>query len=225
MNFDIIAQVRLKSTRLPAKVLLKFNNENFLSLFLKNMKKVGSVRKIIIACPDDEYKELFKFFAKKTGVNFFFLKGDENNVLKRYYYCAKKYSSKNIIRITSDCPFINPIIVNKMIKHYQINNLDFLTNNKPRFIPHGFDCEIISFRLLQKTFKVAKNKFQKEHVTPWIYQHYYKDINYLKIFESNYSKKKLTLDTPLDYLYFLKNEKILNKISHQTNFEQYLKKL
>ena len=72
MIFDIIAQVRLKSTRLPAKVLLKFNNENFLSLFLKNMKKVGSVRKIIIACPDDEYKELFKFFAKKTGVNFFF---------------------------------------------------------------------------------------------------------------------------------------------------------
>lgn len=225
MSFDIITQVRYKSTRLPAKILLNFLNENFLTYFVNNLKKTKQIRKIILACPNDEYSNIFKFFCKKLNIDFFSLKGDENNVLKRYFYCAKKFSSKNIIRITSDCPFINPLIIDQMIKFYKKNQLEFLTNNKPRLVPLGFDCEILSFNLLEKTFFSAKKKYDTEHVTPWIYNNIFKKKNCIKIFENDYSNIRITLDTTKDYLYFINNSSLLKKVSTKKKIEPLLKKL
>ena len=226
MIFDIITQVRFKSTRLPGKIFLKFLDTNFLSFFIANLKKIKNVRKVILACPDDEYKDIFVLFAKKLKVDIFFLKGDPNNVLKRYFYCAKKFSSPNIIRITSDCPFINPFLVSRMIKIYQNNKVNFLTNNKPRLVPHGFDCEIIKFQLLKKTYNSAKKKDEKEHVTPWIYKNYFdKKRNYTGLLKKNYSHLRLTLDTPSDYLFFLKNSKILKSIATKKKFQPYFNKI
>lgn len=225
MTFDIITQVRYNSKRLPAKVLLNFLNKNFLIYFINNLKKTRYVRKIILACPNDKYSEIFKFYSKKLSIDFFSLTGSENDVLRRYFYCAKKFSSKNIIRVTSDCPFINPLIINKMIEYYKAYNLEFLTNNKPRFVPLGFDCEIFSFNLLKKNFYLAKSKHEKEHVTPWIYSNIFKEKNNIRIFRRKYSNIRLTLDTVKDYLFFIKNSKILKKISTQKKIEFNLNKL
>ena len=171
MPFDIIIQARFNSTRLPQKILYKFYDKTFLEFLIKNLKKIKNVRHIIIASPYGGLNKIFEKISKRNNVKFFSSKKiEENNLLSRYYYCAKKYKSKNIIRITSDCPFINGIIVKKMILFYKKNKLNFLTNNKPRNIPLGFDCEILSFTLLEQTFKMAKSKFDKEHVTPWIYK-------------------------------------------------------
>jgi len=225
MSFDIITQVRYKSTRLPAKILLNFTNENFLSFFLKNLKKTKQVRKVILACPKDEYSEIFEFFCKKLNIDFFSIEGSENDVLRRYFNCAKKFSSKNIIRITSDCPFINPLVITQMIKFYRKNRLQFLTNNKPRFIPHGFDCEIFSFNLLKKSFLSADSKYDREHVTPWMYNNIFKKKNYIQIFDNDYSKLRLTLDTIKDYVYFMNNDKALKNIATKKNMKLFLNKL
>ena len=115
MNFDIITQVRYGSSRLPGKVLLNFDKSNFLIYFILNLKKIKDVNKIILACPNDEYINIFNLIAKKLKIKIFAYKGSENNVLDRYYMCAKKFSSQNIIRITSDCPFINIHLVKNMI--------------------------------------------------------------------------------------------------------------
>lgn len=212
-NFDIISQVRFKSTRLPGKILLRFKNQSFLDYFLKNLKKIRGIRKIILACPKDEYSDIFKFISKKNSINIFIFKGDENNVLERYYRCAKKFKSDNIIRITSDCPFIPPSLVQKMIKYYSKNNIDFLTNNKPRLVPHGFDCEILSFKTLKKIFINAKKAYDKEHVTSWFYRNVFKkEINYTPIISKNFSKIRLTLDTPKDYLQYINDEKLFKKV-------------
>jgi spore coat polysaccharide biosynthesis protein SpsF len=225
MSFDIIIQARYKSTRLPAKILLKFSNDNFLCFLLKNLKKIKQVRKVILACPKDEYSEIFEFFCKKLKFDFFSLEGSEDDVLKRYFYCAKKFSSKNIIRITSDCPFINPLVITQMIKFYKKNKLQFLTNNKPRFIPHGFDCEIFSSNLLKKSFLSAYSKYDREHVTPWMYNNFFKKKNYIQVFHHNYSHLRLTLDTIKDYIYFLNNDKTLKNIATQKNIKLFLNKL
>tara|TARA_B100001057_G_C22811420_1_gene935584 strand:+ start:1185 stop:1868 length:684 start_codon:yes stop_codon:yes gene_type:complete len=225
MNFDIITQVRYGSSRLPGKVLLNFDKSNFLIYFILNLKKIKDVNKIILACPNDEYIDIFNLIAKKLKIKIFAYKGSENNVLDRYYMCAKKFSSQNIIRITSDCPFINIHLVKNMINFYKKEKLLFLTNNKPRFIPHGFDCEIMHNSILKKARFEAKTKYDKEHVTPWIYKNYFKRKENIKILKKNYSNIRITIDTPKDYLFFQKNKRILKKIALEKNFEKYFNKL
>ena len=225
MNFDLITQVRYGSSRLPAKVLLNYKKSNLLTFFISNLKKIKNINRIIIACPNDIYTDIFKSISMKLGVELFSYSGNQNNVLNRYYMCAKKYSSENIIRITSDCPFINIEMVKHMINFYKKKKLLFLSNNKPRYVPHGFDCEIFHFSILQKAKVKAKSNYEKEHVTPWIYKNYFNKTNNVKILKKNYSDIRITIDTPDDYLFFLKNEKILNKISRDKNFTKHLKKL
>ena len=113
-----------------------------------------------------------------------------------------------------------------MMNHYKKNNLKFLTNNKPRFVPHGFDCEIISFEYLKKYYLFSKSNFDKEHPTQWIYRNIFKKKNEsIKLFKSNISKVRLTLDYPSDFHYFLKNIDILSRISKNSNYEYLCKRL
>ncbi len=119
MNFDLITQVRYASSRLPAKVLLNYDKTNLLTFFILNLKKIKNINRIILACPNDRFVSIFKLLAKKLNVNLFSYDGNEKNVLDRYYMCAKKYSSDNIVRITSDCPFINIEMVKNMINFYK----------------------------------------------------------------------------------------------------------
>jgi spore coat polysaccharide biosynthesis protein SpsF len=225
MSFDIIIQCRFSSTRLKGKILYEFDNSSFLDFLLKNIKKAKTIKNVIIAVPSDKYIELFRLVAKKNKVKFFFTnKADEKDVLKRYYLCSKKFKSKNIIRVTSDCPFLNPIIIDKMVNYYKKNKLNFLTNNEPRYLPHGFDCEIIKSDLLKEMHLKAKNPYEREHVTPWIYTNIFKKENNFKIIEENLSKVRLTLDYDKDYIKFKKNVELLKKISQRPNYLTFLKK-
>jgi spore coat polysaccharide biosynthesis protein SpsF len=225
MKFDIITQVRYTSTRLPGKVLLNFGKTCFLNFFISNLKKIKGINSIIVACPDDKFIKIFRSISYELGVKLFAYKGSENNVLDRYYACSKKFSCENIIRVTSDTPIINIFIIKDMINFYKKKKLSFLSNNKPRFIPHGFDCEIFHHSILNKAKLHAKTKYEKEHVTPWMYKNCFTKKNTIKIIKKNYSDIRITIDTPKDYLFFKKNEKILKKIATTKNYESYLGQL
>jgi len=223
MKFDIIIQCRFGSKRFRGKILYDFENGSFLDYLCENLKTNLKVNNIILATPSDNFTKIFGQIAKKNNVKHFFSKNvKENDLLKRYYLCAQKFKSENIIRITSDCPFINPEIIKKMIAHYKKNKLKFLTNNRPRYVPHGFDCEIIDKNLLKQTYLKAKSKFEKEHVTPWIYKNIFNKKNSLKVVEKNLSKFRLTIDYEKDYINFKRNIVSLKKISLNKNFEKYL---
>ena len=223
MKFDIIIQCRFGSKRFRGKILYDFENGSFLDYLCENLKKNLKINSIILATPNDNFTKIFGQIAKKNNVKHFFSKNiKENDLLKRYYLCAQKFKSENIIRITSDCPFINPEIIKKMMAHYKKNKLKFLTNNRPRYVPHGFDCEIIDKNLLKQTYLKAKSKFEKEHVTPWIYKNFFNKKNNLKIVEKNLSKFRLTIDYEKDYINFKRNAVSLKKISLNKNFEKYL---
>ena len=116
MNFDTIIQARMNSSRLPNKVLLNYKDLTPLSILIKRLKKSKYLKRIIIATTKKRIDNKIVKFCIKNKI--FFFRGDENNVLKRYYLTAKKFKVKRIIRITSDCPFVDYRILDKMIKNF-----------------------------------------------------------------------------------------------------------
>ena len=120
MKFDIILQARYNSKRLPGKMLLKLDNSTVIEFLVKNLKKIKLVNKICLAVPDDKFAKIFKKIAKKNKIVFYVAKNiKERDVLSRFYFCAKKNSLQNILRITPDCPFINIYLVSFMIKYFK----------------------------------------------------------------------------------------------------------
>jgi len=166
-----IVQARMGSTRLPGKVLKNLSkNYSVLGLLIERLKISKELDKIIIATTSNENNKAIIEEVKKYNVDWYI--GDEENVLKRYYDAAKKYKLNIIIRITSDCPFVDPKILDDMIKFYKLNSYDYIRNvDETTNFSRGFEIEIFNFEALEKAFKNAKSKPEKEHVTYYLYTH------------------------------------------------------
>lgn len=188
-SYSVIVQARLSSARLPSKVLISVQGKKIIELIIERLKKSKLIDKIIIAIPKNQQNNKLKVFLKKKNIIIF--SGSEKNVLKRYYEAAKKYKIKNIIRITADCPFVDSQIIDKMIKYFDKNKFEYLTNRIDANFPDGLDIEIFKFKTLQKVNKIAKKKDHKEHVTQFIYENekmfkigkykYYEDFSHLRL--------------------------------------------
>ena len=142
MKTTIIIQARVSSTRFPSKVLKKIQGLSIIELIVKRLKKAKLVNDIIVATPNNkENKILIKHLIKK---NIRYFCGSENDVLSRYYFAAKKNNSKIIIRITGDCPIVDPKIVDEFISNFKKNNYDYLSNTNPWTFPDGLDVEVFN---------------------------------------------------------------------------------
>ena len=170
-KIGVIIQARMGSTRLPGKILKTlFNNETVLDVLIKRLKLSKQIDEIIIATTPKEENSVIIDKAKAHNISFFI--GDENNVLKRYYDTAKQFKINLIVRITSDCPFTDPKIIDDMIHFYLSSNYDYIRNvdGKTNF-PIGVDVEIFSFKILEKIYQLAESEEEKEHVTKYILNH------------------------------------------------------
>ena len=137
-------------------------------------------------------------FAKKNKIDFFI--GDEDDVLDRYYQAAKSFKGDIIIRITSDCPLIDPKIIDQLLEIYFEGNYEYLSNVHPPTYPDGYDTEIFSFKALEKAWKKAKLPSEREHVTPYIWKNLTKEFTIKNVVNKiDYSKYRLTVDTPEDF--------------------------
>tara|TARA_Y100000590_G_C15639764_1_gene984482 strand:+ start:388 stop:1374 length:987 start_codon:yes stop_codon:yes gene_type:complete len=201
-NIHCIVQARLKSSRLPGKIFLTGYKKSLIDHLIERLKFSKKLSKIIIAAPENKDHTFFKDFFKKKKVNIFY--GDEINVLKRYFECAKKFKSDIIVRVTSDSPLIDHRIIDEMIVYFKKNNFDYLSNSHPPYYPNGLYVEIFTFETLEKSYLNSFQKFQKEHVTPYIWKN--PGIFNIKNFKSKYIKKninkdmRLTLDYIEDYI-------------------------
>lgn len=203
MKIDVIIQARMTSTRLPGKVLMELQHKTMLEHIVNRLRLSHYINDIIIATTNNKEDEPIVKLAKKN--NFKYYQGSEENVLERYYYAAQKYGSEIIIRITSDCPLVDYEIVDKMLvifmEKYNENNVDFLSNTDvvEATFPRGLDVEIFTFKALKKAFLEAEKDYQKEHVTPYIYENpdKFKLNGYIN--EFNYSVYRLTVDTIEDF--------------------------
>lgn len=178
----VMIQARSSSTRLPDKALKKIEGKPIIWHIINRAKKIKSAEQIIIITTRKKEDKIFLEIAKDNGVLGF--QGSEKDLLERHYQCALKYNADPIIRITSDCPLIDPYIVEKMIQIYLKNNYDYVTNREPPTYPDGLDTEIFSFDALKKANRYAKLRSEREHVNPYIVKHPQK----FKIFNYRYRK-------------------------------------
>ncbi|MBN1800510.1 MAG: glycosyltransferase family protein [Candidatus Lokiarchaeota archaeon] len=170
-KIGVIVQARMGSTRLPGKILkILHEKERVIDILIKRLKLSKKLDEIIIATTPDIKNEAIIEVATEHEVKSFV--GDEDNVLSRYFYAAKKFNLDVIIRITSDCPFVDPMILDDMINFFQSNNYDYVRNvDETTNFPRGFEIEIFSSKVLSEIFTEAKTKPEKEHVTYYIYTH------------------------------------------------------
>jgi glutamate-1-semialdehyde 2,1-aminomutase len=195
MKTIAIIQARYSSTRLPGKILNKIGNKTILEILFLRVKKSKLLDKIVVACSTNKKDQKIIDICRKNNIDFF--KGSENNVLDRYYKCAKKFKAKNIVRITSDCPFTDAKLLDDIIKLFDKKKVDYASNNNPPTFPDGLDLEIFTFKSLRKAWINSKENSEKEHVTPYIINN--DDFKKTNLFENkDYSNLRLTLDEKVD---------------------------
>jgi len=162
-----IIQVRMSSTRLPGKVLKKLNGITVLESLLNQLNYSKLLNDKIIATTSNSEDDVIFNFCKSKEIKCY--RGSQDDVLDRYYNCAKKFSINTIIRITSDCPLMDPQVIDDVIDFYLKNSYDYVNNFYKRTYPYGNDVEIFSIKVLEKVWEKATKPSEREHVTPYIY--------------------------------------------------------
>ena len=192
-----IIQARVNSTRLPKKVLKNIDDKKKVLEFIINQVKYSKkIDKIVIATTTKNDDDIITMISKKNNCDYF--RGSEKDVLDRYYYCAKKFNFDSIVRITSDCPLIDPQIIDNVIEKFESKNYDYVTNTFPRTFPKGLDVEIFSFTTLEQMWREAKLPSEREHVTQFILNHNKFRIGNIE-YNNNLSNLRWTLDQKEDF--------------------------
>ena len=166
MKVVAIVQARMGSTRLPGKVLKPISGKPLIELLLRRLSNSVKINEIVIAtsnAPEDD--ELQKFIET---LGYKCTRGSKKNVLNRYYEAAKQTCADIIVRITGDCPLIDPVLVDQCIESFIKSNVDYFSNTDPRTYPDGLDISVMSFKSLEKANSEAVSEFEKEHVVPYI---------------------------------------------------------
>lgn len=184
------------SKRLPGKIFFKINKIPIIGILIDRLSKSKLIDKIVIATSKDTNNTILKKYLKNKKIDFY--SGSETNVLSRFINIINKEMPSIIVRITGDCPLIDPVIVDQCIKIYKNKNVDYVSNVNPPTFPDGFDVEVINPKALINSYKSDKSKSNKEHVT-----HYIRNSNkYLKFnykLKKNYSDLRVTLDNNNDF--------------------------
>lgn len=171
MKTVAIVQARTGSTRLPRKVLLDLAGAPVLTRVVNRTSRAITLDEVVVATttnPEDE--EIVRLCISSGWLCF---RGSENDVLDRYYWIARECQADVIVRITSDCPMIEPEIVDLCVQSFfQSSSVDYVSNTlPPRNFPRGLDVEVMSFEALERAWHEDRNPAWREHVTPYIYRH------------------------------------------------------
>jgi spore coat polysaccharide biosynthesis protein SpsF len=203
MKIVAIVQARTSSTRLPGKILMELpygGGMTVLQQVIRRLKKSKRLKDIIVATTTDEIDEKIVRLAEKENVKWF--RGSPDDVLARYYAAAKESGLDIVVRVTSDCPCIDPGIVDWVVEKHLTAKADFTSTALHRTFPRGLDVEILSFDALKKTHYEAVEASEREHVCPYIYK---SKPQMFKICDVQAPEKfcgpdiRITLDTVEDY--------------------------
>ena len=225
MKILAITQARIGSTRLPEKILKTINGESLLEMHLKRIQQSKLITKLKVATTTEPDANKIVSVASKLKIEVY--KGSVENVLERFYKTAVTEKPDWVVRLTSDCPLIDPAEIDNVINFAINNDLDYASNTlKPTF-PDGIDVEAFKFSVLEKAYKEAKLKSELEHVTSYIW----KNSSFMggSLFKSDcvmyhddYSKIRLTVDTHEDFLVI---EALVNILGTDRSWMDYVKTL
>jgi len=198
INITAIIQARLGSTRLPGKTMKELAGKPLLGHLISRIKKSKYIEDIIIATTTQERDDRIVQFAAENNLKFF--RGDEDDVLDRFYQAAVTWQCETIVRVTPDCPMLDPQITDRVILEYLSGRYDYVCNVMPPTYPDGLDTEVFSFQALARAWREAKLLSEREHVTAYIVKHpdLFKLGNVSKE-GKNISWMRWTVDTQNDY--------------------------
>lgn len=223
MNVVAIIQARMGSNRLPRKVLLKLYGKTILEHVVERVSCARRVEKVIVATTVKNEDSDIADLAMKAGYAMY--RGSENDVLDRYYQSAKAYNVEHIVRITADCPVIDPQIIDSVVEYYFKNKADYGSNILDETFPDGEDVEVFSFETLEKAWQKAELPSDREHVTPYIRRNKrsFKLASYTN--KVDLSGKRWTLDQEEDYRFLKEIFKKLYRSNPQFGMNDILKVL
>lgn len=200
MTIGVIVQARMGSTRLPGKVLMPLAGRSVLAWVLERCSAIPGIDGVCCAIPQGIADEDVAREARLCGVPVF--RGTEHDVLYRYYCAASAFGFDTVMRITSDCPFVDPLLCSRVLGMLTDADVDYACNNLPPSWPHGLDCEAMSFDWLARAAREADEPYDREHVTPYIRRHPEALRANLARPQASAYHHRWTLDTRLD-LWFL----------------------
>lgn len=185
----------MSSSRLPKKVLLPLAGRPVLQHIVERLNHSKIIDQIIVATSTDHSDDPIEVWCQKAEVPFF--RGELLDVLDRYYRAATEYEANPIVRITADCPAIDPVIVDEVINGYLSGEYDGYSLAGE--FPKGLDCQVFSYPALEKAWKEAKLLYDREHVGPYIENnpHLFNTGKHFRF--KDLSKHRWTLDEPEDY--------------------------
>jgi glutamate-1-semialdehyde 2,1-aminomutase len=212
MRVIAIIQARLDSIRFPKKVLEKIDNKKLINFLIMRILLSKQVNQIVVAIPNNKKNvELEKVLIKNKKIYLF--KGNNNNVLDRYYKAAKKYNADYIVRITADCPFTDPNLIDELVIKVK-QGYDYVSNTLNPTFPDGFDVEVFKMKSLELAYRNAKKKYDLEHVTPYLKRN--KNIKKFNLkLKENFSDIRVTVDYKND---LIRIKKILIELRKKEKF-------
>jgi spore coat polysaccharide biosynthesis protein SpsF len=222
MKILAITQARIGSTRLPAKIIKRINGETLLEIHLKRIQKSKLISKLKVATTTEAEDLTIVEICSKLNIAAY--KGSVNDVLERFYLAAKPENPDWIVRLTSDCPLIDSLLIDSIVQMAVISDCDYVSNTLNPTFPDGLDIEVFKFSALEKAFTEATMKSDHEHVTPYIWRN--SSLKGGKIFTSqsfendvDYSQIRMTVDKLEDFLVI---ESLVNALGLNCTWEAYV---
>lgn len=194
MRTVVIVQARMTSTRLPGKVMMQLGGKPALQHVLERSKMIPGQNGVILAMPDSKSSDIMISLAHRLLVGIHL--GSELDVLQRYHDAATRANADVIMRITADCPLLDPEVCGRVIELRRLKQCDYASNCWPRSFPQGLDCEVFTMDALNMAVKNATEAYDHEHVTPWMVRNCTK-FN-LASGRFDLAKHRWTLDTQKD---------------------------
>lgn len=195
----IITQARMTSTRLPGKVAINVLGKPLLEHHLERLKRSSLASQVAVATTTNSSDDIIVKISEGLGITVY--RGSEDDVLARYYHAALKFDADIVVRVTSDCPLIDPAVVDKTIAHYLSlkPDIDYVSNCRlKQTYPRGMDTEVFSFPSLKLAYEQTKEPFEREHVTPFLWQHPEQFMLSNVEHDIDISHYRWTVDTPED---------------------------
>jgi glutamate-1-semialdehyde 2,1-aminomutase len=189
-------QARMGSVRLPNKVMKIVNGKPLIEYLLLRVAKAKLIDKVVVATSVNINNDPLVSFVNSLGFETY--RGSERDVLSRFYEAAKFHNATSVLRITADCPLVDPVLIDSLISEYYNSGTDYATNTLPPTYPDGLDLEVFSFQSLERAYQEAIAPNEREHVTPYIRNSGIFKIHNI-VNKIDYSDRRWTVDEINDF--------------------------
>lgn len=202
MKVAAIIQARMGSTRLPGKVLRLLGNTTVLGHVVRRVQRASNVDAVVVATTNSNRDDAIIEEARRLGAGVY--RGSEDDVLSRYRHAAQQVAADVVVRVTADCPLLDPEVLQGMVARFLEQRrrgarVDYLSNTLERTFPRGLDVEVFTYEALARADAEARDAAEREHVTPYLYRH--PELFRIEQYRGGLDRSdlRLTLDTPEDW--------------------------